>query len=600
MTPLPDQLCVVDFETAGIEDHPNYPPKPCGVSIRWENGKSEYLAWGHASDNNVSFEEARRAVVRAYRFPCAFHNGAFDMEVARVHMDLPYPREWHDTMIMTYLCDPHAPSLSLKPLGQYLLGIKPDEKDALLEYGMSMGLRKSEVMANIPKLPGTTVVGPYANQDTKLTHKVAEWAWDKIDYHNLWEAYQRERALLPWLVDSESRGVRVDRPLLEFWRAKLEFGLGESDHRLHKSLGEGVNLDSNDEMADALERAGLVKPGDWTLTATGVRSVALPALAKLLPPSLFSLIRYRTKSATMLRTFVVPWLARSLDGRLHTRWSQVRNPEGNGTRTGRIASFEPNLANIPKDQKVAAPDGLPDLPLLRQALLPEHGHVWMSADYSQQELRLLAHYEDGDLMRAYQANPRLDLHLYASELVLRRTGIVMERDQAKILGFSIIYGAGVLKIAEQLGIEPAEAEEFRRAYLSALPGVAAMRDEATGRFRRRMSIRTLGGRVYYAEPPKRGRSFEYKGLNVLIQGSAADQTKQAIIDFCTRAADIDVWLLGQVYDEINVSVPKGLEREAAKRLNYMMVNAFELDVPVTTDIETGPNWADLTKMEIPT
>jgi DNA polymerase-1 len=593
MTPFPKALCVVDFETAAIGPYPNeYPPRPCGVAIRWEDGSTEYLAWGHASGNNCTFEEAQRAVRRAFEFPCLFHNAAFDLEVARVHMGIPYPRAWHDTLYMAFLCRPHAVSLSLKPLAEAVLGLKPEEKDALVEWVVAnIGVPRSKAMEHVPKIPAE-IVSPYAIGDVQRTHALAVRFWSQINSLDMWEAYERERRLMPWLVDSERRGVRVDRQLLHEWKDALASNVIVCDARLNVYFGQETNWDANEEVADRLEGFGYTLP----LTETGKRSTALPVLRKLLPGDLFNLIAYRNKSATMTRTFVEPWLDLSAaDGRLHTGWSPVRNPDGNGTRTGRIASVRPNLANIPNEQKVSPPEGRLPLPLMRQALLPEDGHVWLSADYSQQELRLLAHFEDGDLMKAYQANPRLDLHQYAADLVLRRTGIVMDRKTAKILGFSIIYGAGAWKIAEQLGIPESEAGVFREAYLDALPGVRELQVETRQRFQRDRPIRTVGGRSYFVEPPKNGRSFAYKGLNVLIQGSAADQTKEAIIAACSVMGG--AFLTTTVYDEINMSVPFGEVAYFGRMLDECMRDAITLSVPVACDLEYGPNWAQMTPLE---
>lgn len=594
MRRLPKNLCVVDFETAGIKAYPDYPPKPCGVAILWEGGATEYLAWGHEQGNNVSFEEAKRAVSRAFGFPCLFHNAAFDMEVARVHMGIPYPKEWHDTMYMAFLCEPHAPNLKLKSLAEQILGMKPEEKDALVEYGTTvLGLAKSKVMENVPLIPAS-IVGPYAVGDVARTYRLAVKLWDRINGTAMWEPYDRERKLMPWLLESERRGTRVDRTLLASWATQLTSNVAVCDARLNSYFNATHNWDANEEVADALESFGYKLP----LTEKGKRSTALPVLHKLLPPDLYNLIAYRNKSATMMRTFVAPWLELSAaDGRLHTAWSPVRNPDGKGTRTGRIASSGPNLANIPNEQKVEPPEGLQPLPQLRRALLPEDGHVWLSADYSQQELRVLAHYEDGDLLMAYQANPRLDLHTYAAELIHRRLGITVTRKEAKILAFSIIYGAGVGKIAEQLDCEHLHAALLRDAYLDALPGVRGLQYDARTRFQRDKSITTLGRRVYYAEPPKEGRSFDYKALNVLVQGSAADQTKEAIIRACSTIPFAS--LLTQVYDEINISVPVERVASAARELRDAMVGALPLAAPVEVDLEAGPNWADLHPYKVP-
>lgn len=597
MRELPAGLVTVDYESAAISAYPDYPPKPCSVAIRWDDGKYEFLAWGHSAGNNCTFEEAQRAVSRAFQFPCVFHNAQFDLEVARVHMGLPNPREWHDTLYMAFLCEPHAPSLSLKSLANRLLQNPPEEKDDVLDYGHRvLGYPRSQVMAHIPEIPAD-IVGPYAIGDARRTSRLARHFWGVMNERNLWDAYDTERRLAPWLTATERRGVRVDRQLLHEWTGQLQHAILACDARLRLLLkAPELNPDANESLIAALDGAGWVD-ATWPTTESGTLSVALPVLHTRLPDELYNLLAYRNKSATMLRTFVTPWLEMSeKDGRIHPAWSPVRTPGDNGTRTGRIASFRPNLANVPNKQRVDPPEDLKPLPELRRALLPEEGHVWLSADYSQQELRILAHYEDGDLMQAYQANSRLDLHQYAADLVERRLGVKIDRKSAKILGFSILYGAGIPKVAEQLGVSTERAGELRHAYLKALPGVASLKRDTTRRFSMRTPIRTLGGRVYYAEAPKNGRSFEYRALNYLIQPSAADQTKRAIIAACSAMPH--ACLVATLYDEICFSVPADSVVEHARKLEAAMVGALPMDVPVCVDMDVGPTWGDYEPLEI--
>jgi DNA polymerase-1 len=183
-------------------------------------------------------------------------------------------------------------------------------------------------------------------------------------------------------------------------------------------------------------------------------------------------------------------------------------------------------------------------------------------------------------------------------MVHLRTGVKLDRKDAKILNFLMIYGGGYSKVAEQLGVTLEQATVVRDAYLEALPGVRDLQVESRNRFRRGYSIRTIGGRVYKVEPPKGGRSFDYKALNILIQGGAADQTKRAICLFCAGAAD--GYLLGSVYDEINISAPADTPHALANAriLARSMEEAVKLDVGTGVDIEIGPNWGTLTEMEL--
>jgi len=233
---------------------------------------------------------------------------------------------------------------------------------------------------------------------------------------------------------------------------------------------------------------------------------------------------------------------------------------------------------------------------MRQYLLPEEGHLWLKRDFSSQEVRILAHFEDGQLCEAYRTNPDLDPHQMARDMILQMRGVDYPRKSIKITGFSIIYGSGVPGLMMQLNSDNyAETANIKAAYLDAMPGVRDLQKEISNVGRSGGSIRTWGGRRYYCEPPKiidgRTRTFEYKLLNYLIQGSAADQTKQSIIDWEQRRSS-DTVFLATVHDEINISAPKDdIERQMSILREEM--NKPRMDVPFTSEGFVGPNWFDI-------
>jgi DNA polymerase-1 len=259
-----------------------------------------------------------------------------------------------------------------------------------------------------------------------------------------------------------------------------------------------------------------------------------------------------------------------------------------------VSSSGPNLANVPQPQIIELPAGYGPLPRLRQALLPNEGEVWVSCDYSQIELRILAHLEDDELMRAYQREPNIDMHLFVADLIRQRLRVDVNRKMAKTISFAVIYGAGADKLAEQLGVTKSEAVQLRDAYMRSLPGVAEMQSDIRLRGRYNEPVRTLGGRVYYAEKVE-GRDFSYRMLNYTIQGGCADLLKQAIIDYAQVAPVGGGSLLCTVYDEINISLPPDSDPNV---LRDTMCAAMKLDVPITADLDSGPNWADLQPVEV--
>lgn len=596
---LADVPATVDFETEAIGPRPGcYPPKPVGVAIRYPNGQSRYLAWGHPTENNCTFEYARNelwAVWCTHTVLC--HNAAFDFEVAHKWFGFPMPRRWHDTYFSLFLCYPHAYTYALKPTAEWMLSEPPTEQDHLRDW----------ILANVPEATRKTfgayickapagLVGIYAIGDVNRTFDIHAKIYPHVEQTML-APYEREKSLMPIFVNASRRGIRVDRALLSMWQEEMAVDMLNLDSRIRSWLNRNLSVDSNEEVADAIEAAGLLRPEGWVYTASGKRSTSKQALAKCVTDHrLVELLAYRNTAATLLRTFITGWLdASSVDGRLHCQWHQTRSDDG-GARTGRPSSSNPNLANVPNPQdKVKTPMGFSPLPNLRRALLPEPGHVWVSADYQSQELRIMAHFEGGGLAEAYRHKPTLDMHDHARLLIHAQTGLTVDRKSTKTIGFAILYGAGDKKLAEQLGVTPAEAAQFRKAYMQAMPAVQRLQTEATQRWARGQPIRTFGGRIVPPQPPSivKGKrvTWEYKALNMLIQGSAADQTKEAIVRLWREAPGYP--LLSTLYDEINVSVPEDEVEYGVEALESAMSGVPGLDVPFAVDVECGPTWGSM-------
>jgi DNA polymerase-1 len=255
--------------------------------------------------------------------------------------------------------------------------------------------------------------------------------------------------------------------------------------------------------------------------------------------------------------------------------------------------------NISNEFEQIIPEGLPPLPLCRQYLLPEEHHVWLKRDFSSQEIRIAAHYEDGALLEAYIKDPGLDPHQLAQDIIHAQSQLTLARKHVKITAFRIIYGSGIPGLASGLGVDYASAERTLSAYFRAFPGIAALSKQTKRRGHQGKPIRTWGGRVYYTEPAKlikgRMRSFEYKLLNYLIQGSAADQTKQAVIEWDAEKCADDVFL-ATVHDEINISATKWNQHVSMATLQRIM-DKDRFDCPFASEGFVGPNWYALEKCD---
>lgn len=351
-------------------------------------------------------------------------------------------------------------------------------------------------------------------------------------------------------------------------------------------------------MAKALDESGVVV--DWVLTPTGKKSTKKEYLTadRFRDPEVYKLLTYRNRLKTCLGTFLENWLemAEACGGNLHTDWNQVRSTgdAGNmGARTGRM-SCHPNFMNIPNDFYVETPHDLVPLPSIRSYVLPDDDDSYFAGrDYSQQEIRILAHFENDKLMAAYNENPRMDVHDFVGAEIERLTGMKLSRKAVKTLNFGLIYGMGASKLAESMGISKDEATKVRRALRAALPGIAKLESEVKALAKLGEPITTWGGRDYHAEPEKfvdgQRMSFEYKLLNYLIQGSAADCTKEALILY--DKVKKHGRLLVQVHDEINISVPKEHLESELKILEECM-GAVKFDLPLLSDAKYGLNWGD--------
>lgn len=632
------KVTTVDTETLRIRDRPHYPPPIVGFSIKQWGKPSRYYAFGHPEGNNCTWPEARRALVEAYANPegVLFQNAKYDLEVIEGEFDLP-PPAWdkvHDTMLLLFLDDPHQRELALKPSAERLLNWPPEERDALEDWLLAhqplreQGIKISKSKASdyyagafIAYAP-VSLVGPYANGDVDRTEALFKHLWPKTVKRQMRVPYDRERQLLPILMRMERRGIAVDLPRLRQDVATYQGVRDQVDAWLRKKLkAPTVNLDSGDQLADALVAAGLADEAEFGVTKTGKRSTNKESLMGAVSDAgLLAVLRYRAALKTTLGTFMEAWLrmAEATGGTIHTTWNQVKAPDHGdlaGTRTGRLSAtwfmnmpkeFSPifrHEAKDPAEAKKLPPcpiKGLPSLPMCRGYVVPFDGHVIIDRDYSQQEPRILGHFDGGDLMRKYQANPWIDFHDYAKE-ELEQFGLFYARKPVKNTNLGLIYGMGVGKLAAKNGMDVHEAKTLKNAILQLYPGLADMYADMRVRMKRDEPIRTWGGREYYCEEPRmiEGRlvTFDYKMVNVLIQGSAADCTKEALIRLDAELGNLskrDSWfIILNVHDQVVLSVPIP-DMAHAMEVTRACMEGIEFDVPMLSEGEYSfTNWGAL-------
>ena len=622
---------IVDFETEGIEDRPDYPPVPvsCGV---WAEGRYKWLCWGHPTGNNCTKAEARRYLKGIWKkYRCVFHNCAFDIDVGDTHLGLGWPVEYDDTEFLAFLHDPRDPTLALKPLAEKYLDMPPEEQDELREwiienYMKPNGLKKlSQWGAYIAKAPGP-LVGKYCKGDLLRTKKLLEKFLPFVREHGMMPAYERELRLVKTKLGMERHGVATAHRKLKRDLPKYEAAREAAHKTIYKKLGitpeyeaecpKGFfNMNSNDQLADALEYAGIVE--EWYLTDKGNRSTSAENLrAVCLDKSFMRVWDFYATLNTYINTFLGPWfeIGSRSDGFIYPTFNQVRttqdhgNFKGKGTKTGRPSVSNPNFNNLPanvigskhekelkKLQTYLKRFGL-DFTGLREYIAPSPGNALIGRDYQQQEVRVLAHYEDGELLRAYLENPHLDIHDAVRIILEKTTGIKLPRKAVKTVAFGIMYGFGLDSLAEELDVTRDRASEIKRAYMKALPGIGPLNRGLKQLDDDDMPLFTLGRRMYYTEQAKviKGRlqTYGYKNLNLLIQGGSADITKEAMIRF--EEMNPAGQLILQVYDEIVVDTPD--PKGDMPKLREAMEGSFAdvLDVPMPTDGEwSRQSWGQM-------
>ena len=590
----------IDLETCDPHREsmgPGWPRKDgyiVGYAVAVDGWKG-YFPIAHQGGGNLDKRIVERWMKKVLELPCdkVMHNAAYDLGWLRAS-GFTVNGTVYDTMLAAPLIDENRYSYALNSISfDYLKEVKSEQglKDAASDFGVHA---KKELW----KLPAM-YVGDYAEQDAALTLKLWHHLKTLIKKEEVESIFNIETELLPILIDLTFQGIRFDRPKCE--QLIDEFKRKELEHiQQIKSLsGERVDIWAAASIAKAFDKMGLSYPK----TTTGLPSFTKTFLDSHDHPAAKLVTEAREFNKTH-GTFLEPYLRHSaVDGRIHPHINQMRSEDG-GTVTGRLSMNNPNLQQVPARHEIIGP-------LVRSLFLPEEGQLWAASDFSSQEPRLLVHYATllglpgaERMAEAYRSDPNTDFH----QMVADMAGI--KRKAAKTIGLGLMYGMGKQKLANSLDLPLDEAAELIGTFHSKVPFLRGTIDAVMRRIEHPASggsIRTLLGRkcrfplwepieygINKALPreqaaieygPRIKRAMTYKGLNRLIQGSAADQTKVAMIALHKAGFR----LLLQVHDEIAISVDGRNDADHASRI---MQEAITLEVPSRVDVEIGPSWGE--------
>ena len=427
-------------------------------------------------------------------------------------------------------------------------------------------------------------------QDADLTLELAEMLWPKVQEQKLDKLYRDiEQPLIEVLADMETWGVKVDRAALEALSAEFEAQLGRLEKKIFELSGTEFNINSPQQLGDILFHKIQLQPSRKTrITKRYSTSIdVLQELALLHPLAQYAL-EYR-QLAKLKGTYAdaLPLLINPETGRIHTSYNQTV------AATGRLSSSEPNLQNIPTRGEIGQ--------RFRRAFVPEKGHELLAADYSQIELRVLAHLSGDPALTAIFTADR-DIHEETARAVFGEAlpGLEEElRRKAKVINFSIIYGTSAFSLAKELGTTPREAQLFMDRYFALHPGVSACLENIVREAGEKGFTETIFGRIRQVpELKQRDRNVQQAGrriaLNAPIQGSAADLMKKAMIDIWRDLKErrLKTKIILQVHDELVFEVPTGEKKAVEEIVRDRMENVFPMRVPLKVHLGWGPNWGD--------
>ena len=561
-----------------------------GIAVAVE-GWSGYFPIAHEGGGNMDrglvldwFEELLQTTATKI-----FHNAMYDVSWIR-SLGFHVNGGIIDTMIAATLIDENRFSYTLDSVGKDYIGMRKNEKllqDAAKDFGVN-------AKAEMWRLPAP-FVGEYAEKDAEITLKLWHALQHEISKQDLWDVFNLETNLFPCLVDMKFKGVRVDVAKAAAVKEQLIVTEKELLQDINKLAGFDVEIWAAASIAKAFEK--LKMPYDRT--EKGAPSFTKNFLATH-PAELPKLINEAREINKANTTFIDTILKHEHQGRIHAEINQIRSDQG-GTVTGRFSYNNPNLQQIPARHKLLGP-------MIRSLFIPEEGHTWGCFDYSQQEPRILVHFSSlmklegtGTIVDAYN-DGSADFH----QMIADMAGI--DRKQAKTINLGIMYGMGKNKLMAELGLMKDAAEKLLKTYHQRAPFVKMLSEAVARRADDSGKIRTIGGRLCHFdlwEPhgfgikkplkhadalrehgPGIKRAFTYKALNKLIQGSAADMTKQSMLALYREGIIPHV----QIHDELDISVATPAD---AEKIITIMEEAVSLQVPNKVDYEKGESWGDI-------
>ena len=582
-------MIALDTETTGVDP---MSCEPVGFSFAVEPGTGYYIPVGHkGGEAQLPLETIREKlapILADENLPKAGHNIKYDM-IILARCGMPVKGVCFDSMIAGWILEPESRQLGLKPMAKSLLGIHMVEIETLIGKG-----KQQITMDRVP----VKDAAPYAAADAEVVLQLVPVLRERMRKEQTEHIFEElEIPLIPVLAEMEMRGILLDREFLKQMSAELAERLVSLEKEIYDLVGYPFNINSTQQLSAALfNTLGLVPPRTAKKTSSGNYSTAADVLEEMRGehPVIDKILEYR--EVGKLKSTYTDTLPESIDavtGRVHTSFNQT------GTVTGRLASNSPNLQNIPTRTELGKQ--------IRTAFTAAPGCQLLSVDYSQIELRIVAHMS-GDEAMISAFNAGQDIHAATAAAIYRCDISEVTKDQrrhAKAINFGLIYGMSAFGLSKSTGLTPSEASAFVKAYFEQFPKVNTFLDGLKREASEQGWVRTLAGRKRYFPNLKREMNYnlrnreEREAINAPVQGTSADILKAAMIKLPGELEKhgLHASILLQVHDELMLEVPEAELASTRQVVQNVMENITTLSVPLITEAKSGKNWGDLKSID---
>ncbi len=565
-----DTLIAFDTETTSVDVQK---AKIVGFSFAFDEKKAYYVPIAHnylGVGEQVNMQDAKTALLELFKHPIVGQNLKYDYAVLKHNFNMTELIVTADTMIMSWLLDSSL-SAGLDNMAKRYFG------HDMVKFGDTV--KKGETFASVELVDACK----YAAEDAWMTLKIYHFLKDKLDATLQEVAQKVEYPFINTLIMIEDAGIMLDIPFFEKLLKEASEKITQLTQDIYQLATREFNINSTQQLGSVLFETLGLKAGKKTKTGYSTNEKVLNEL-KDAHPIIPKLLEYR-EIYKLRSTYIDPLLklAKSKeDHRIHTSFLQT------GTTTGRLSSKNPNLQNIPVRTEVGR--------RIREGFVAKKGYKLIGIDYSQIELRLLAHFsKDSALIDAFRQDK--DIHLETAVKIFGSEEAQAKRNVAKSINFGLLYGMGSRKLGETIGVGSKEAKVYIENYFASFPTVKNYLSSIQEAAKKDGCVHTLLGRRrvfdYENANAMQKASYERESVNTVFQGSAADLIKLSMNQIKEQLTALDGQMLLQIHDELIFEVKDEIVKEYAQKAQHIMENIYALRIPLRCSVSIGTHWGDL-------